>query len=104
MMKALVVAVVLSVSVAPSVLVLNAAAQKQAAQVKRGVFSISGMSCSGCAAGIKAMLKRTYGVVSAEVSYDAAEAKVTYDGTRTSEAKIIEVISKMGYKAASKKR
>lgn len=88
---------------APSTVLAETAEQKQAANLKHSVLSISGMSCSGCAAGIRAMLKRTEGVVSAEVSYDDAEAKVAYDSSKTSEAQLIEVISKMGYKAAPKK-
>lgn len=66
-------------------------------------LTVSGMHCSGCAEGIMAMLKRTDGVSSAEVSYESKEAVVAYDAEKTSPEKIIAAIEKMGYKAAVKK-
>jgi copper chaperone CopZ len=70
----------------------------------RVVLAIEGMHCTGCASGIKALLKRTPGIISADVSYERREADVTYDRSRISEEKIIEVIGKLGYKASVKKR
>jgi P-type Cu+ transporter len=52
--------------------------------------------------GIKAMLKRTPGVISAEVSFEWREADVEYDQERTTREKIIEAITKLGYKATIK--
>ncbi len=71
-------------------------------KTERVVVAIEGMHCGGCASGIKAMLKRTPGVVSAEVSYEAGEANVEYDSTNTSREKIVEAITNMGYKASAK--
>lgn len=68
----------------------------------RVTLTISGMHCEGCASGISAMLKRTEGVVKADVSYDTREATIDYDATKTAPAKLIAVIEKMGYKAAVK--
>lgn len=64
------------------------------------VFSISGMSCEGCATGIRAMLKRTNGVISADVNYEKQTGTVIYDSRKTNEAGIVEAVSKMGYKVA----
>lgn len=73
-----------------------------ASKTERVVVAIEGMSCAGCAAGIKAMLKRTPGVVSAEVSYENKEAVVDFNPAETSREKIIEVINNLGYKASVK--
>jgi len=64
------------------------------------VLSIAGMSCEGCATGIRAMLKRTSGVISADVNYEKQTGTVVYDSRKTNEAGIVEVVSKMGYKVA----
>jgi copper chaperone CopZ len=65
-------------------------------------ISIEGMHCTSCAHGIKAMLKRTPGVISAEVSFEQREATVEYDAERTTPAKIVEAINNLGYKAKVK--
>jgi mercuric ion binding protein len=87
-----------------SVLVLFAvsltASDQQPAKV---TLTISGMHCESCATGIAAMLKRTDGVVKADVSYEERRASVDYDATKTSPEKIIETIEKLGYKAVVKK-
>ncbi len=46
---------------------------------ERVVVSIEGMHCGGCASGIQAMLRRTRGVVAAEVSFERKEANVEYN-------------------------
>ena len=66
-------------------------------------LTISGMHCGGCAAGITAMLKRTDGVLKANVSFEEQQATVEYNAARTSPEKIREVIEKLGYKVAIKK-
>lgn len=65
-------------------------------------LTITGMHCTGCAKGVTAMLKRTEGVVAAETSYEKKEALVTYDATKTTPAKLVEAIEKLGYKAEVK--
>jgi len=69
---------------------------------ERVVIAIEGMHCGGCASGVKAMLKRTPGVVSADVSFEQKEAKVEFDSSATSRGKIVEAINNMGYKASVK--
>lgn len=77
-----------------------AAADQKPATV---TLTIAGMHCEGCASGITAMLKRTDGVVKADVSYEERRATVDYDAAKTSPEKIIAAIGKLGYKAAIKK-
>lgn len=78
---------------------VNAADTTSAAKTVRVQIAVEGMHCSGCASGIKSMLKRTEGVVSVEVSYENKEAIVEYDTERTTTDKILEVITNLGYKA-----
>ena len=71
---------------------------------ERVVLAVGGMYCDSCAAGIKAMLKRTPGVISADVSYARKEAVVDYDQEKTSPDKIVEAINNLGYKASIKNK
>ncbi len=72
-------------------------------ELKRVSLAIQGMHCSSCATGIHAMLKRTPGVIRAEVSYPRRQALVDYDAGKTSPGKIVETIEKLGYKATIRK-
>jgi copper chaperone CopZ len=69
---------------------------------ERLLIAIEGMQCTSCANGIKVMLKRSPGVISAEVSYERSEADVQYDSSGTTPEKIIKAITNMGYKATVK--
>lgn len=80
----------------------SAATTAGTAKTEHVVIAIEGMSCDNCAKGIKAMLKRTAGVISAEVSFERREAQVDYDTERTTREKILEVVNNMGYKASTK--
>jgi copper chaperone CopZ len=71
---------------------------------ERVVLAVEGMYCDSCAAGIKAMLKRTPGVISADVSYSRKEAVVDYDQQKTTPEKIVEAINNLGYKARVKNK
>lgn len=66
---------------------------------ERVIVRIQGMSCTSCAAGIRAMLNRSPGVIAAEVSYERAEATVDFKPAETSPAQIADVISRLGYTA-----
>ena len=60
-------------------------------------FAVSGMTCNGCAGGLKAELKSAPGVALAEVSLTNKLAVVAYDTNRTSPAKLVKVISEAGF-------
>lgn len=87
---------------AAAVLLLLVASVVVAAATAELTVTISGMHCGGCATGITAMLRRTEGVLKAEVSYEERRAVVAYDPAKTSPEKIVEAIEKMGYKAVKK--
>lgn len=78
------------------------AAEAAQAKAERVVIGIEGMHCGGCASGVKAMLKRTPGVISAEVSYEEKRADVEFDPSATSREKLVEAVNNMGYKASVK--
>lgn len=71
---------------------------------ERVVIAIEGMHCDGCAAGVKAMLKRTPGVIAVEVSYKEKQAVVDYDSQKTTSQQIVDAISKLGYRASVKNK
>lgn len=71
-------------------------------RTERVVIGVEGMYCDSCAAGIKAMLKRTTGVISAEVSYKQKDAIVDFDAEQITPEKIAEAINNLGYKAKVK--
>jgi len=66
-------------------------------------LTIKGMTCGGCAAGVKTQLKRTEGVTAYQVSYEKGEAEVSYDPAKTTPEKIAASVSKTGFSASVKK-
>jgi len=63
-------------------------------------LSISGMHCTSCAGIIERSLKKLEGVSEAHVNFTAEKASILFDENLVSTDKIIEVISKAGYKAS----
>jgi len=75
----------------------------RAGESARTTLTITGMTCGGCAAGVKIQLKRIEGVTSYDVSYEKGEAEVSYDPAKTTPEKIAESVAvKTGYKVAVK--
>lgn len=73
-------------------------------RTERVAVTIEGMHCNNCAAGVKAMLKRTPGVIGVEVSYREKQAVVDYDSEKTTPEKIVEAINNLGYRASIKSK
>ena len=84
--------------VAPSATPATAAADTQ-----RVVLAVKGMYCASCEQTVVTMLRRTAGVVRAEVSVERGEAAVAYDSARTSPAQLVQVIKALGYDASVKR-
>ncbi|HSG45367.1 MAG TPA: heavy metal translocating P-type ATPase [Anaerolineales bacterium] len=63
------------------------------------VFTMGGMWCSSCAWLVSENLKRTKGVVSAEVSYIQQQANLTFDGSITNPKKLKKRVRSLGYQA-----
>ncbi len=63
-------------------------------------FSVTGMSCAACAAGIERTLRKTKGVEKADVSLMGESMVVDYDPNILSQEKIIETVVALGYGAS----
>lgn len=69
--------------------------------MNRVTFAVEGMQCGGCAATIQALLARSSGVHEAAVSFESREARVLYDPRSVSEAQLIAMIEKGGYRVTN---
>ena len=63
------------------------------------VIKVGGMSCQGCVKNITGVLSALDGVSSAEVSLDAAEARVAFDPQAVSRGALIAAIEDAGFDA-----
>ena len=63
-------------------------------------FSVQGMSCSACSAGIERNLLRETGVNSVNVSLIEKNMTVDFDEQKTNAEKIIAIVEKLGYSAS----
>lgn len=63
-------------------------------------FSVTGMSCAACSAGIERTVKRLHGVKNAEVSLMGESMVVEYDEKQISRENIIEAVVDLGYGAS----
>jgi copper chaperone CopZ len=69
---------------------------------QRVALAVKGMFCESCESTVTAMLRRTPGVLASDVSAARSEAVIMYDSTRTTPAKLVEVIGTLGYTATLK--
>ena len=69
---------------------------------QRVALNVRGMYCESCESTVAAMLRRTPGVFRADVSVERSEAVITYDSTRTSPTRLVNVIATLGYSAEVK--
>ncbi len=63
------------------------------------VIKIGGMSCQGCVKNITGVLTGLAGVGAADVSLEAAEARVDFDPQTVSRAALIDAIEDAGFDA-----
>ena len=77
-------------------------AQEKTEALEKATFAVEGMTCGGCVGAVKVQLKRTPGVTEYDVSYEEAEAVVTFDPQVTDPDAIAESITKSGFKATVK--
>lgn len=70
------------------------------ADTQRVVLDVKGMYCEQCESTVGALLRQTPGVTRADVSVDRSEATVVFDPSLTSPAKLIAVITSLGYTAS----
>ncbi|MCA1954181.1 MAG: cation transporter [Anaerolinea sp.] len=67
--------------------------------MKRQVFIIHHMSCSGCALRLQGLEDSLPGVRQVDASYHRARMEVVYDEGQVTEEEIIEAVRSLGYEA-----
>lgn len=77
----------------------NTAAIAASANAETFSVSIPTMDCAACAKGIEATLRRTPGVLRADVSYDTKRAEIAFDPTITKREKLLTQIDDTGFSA-----
>lgn len=68
------------------------------ADIQTVEFSISGMTCNGCAEHVKHEVNKLNGIVEVKASYENEHALVEYDKTKTTVTAIEKAINSTGYK------
>lgn len=67
--------------------------------MENSTIKIGGMSCQGCVKNITGVLTALPGVVSAEVSLEAAEARVAFEPQTIARAALVSAIEDAGFDA-----
>ncbi len=81
---------------------INSTGYKGHIETKKNIIKIGGMTCASCAQTIESALRKTEGVVEANVNLATEKAVVEYDPQTTNYETLIEVINSTGYKALGK--
>ena len=63
------------------------------------IIKIGGMSCQGCVKNITGVLSSMAGVASADVSLDAAEARVAFDPQTVTRDTLVNAVEDAGFDA-----
>ena len=63
-------------------------------------LKINGMHCDGCASRLQGLFERAVGVDAATVSFDAGNAKVTYNPDSINADDLLEITERGGFTAA----
>ena len=72
------------------------------AATKTAAFEVSGWTCGSCAAATRIALKKLDGVEDVNTDPEKKEALVTYDDSKITTDRMVEVVARLGYKAALK--
>ena len=67
-------------------------------------FTISGMTCNGCAEHVKHEVNKLDGIISVNASYENGNAIVEFDHTKTNQTEIEKAINSTGYKVTGQKQ
>lgn len=66
-------------------------------------YQLETLSCPSCMAKIEGALKKTKGVIEAEVLFNSSKAKVTFDESVVDSSEIKNVIEKLGFEVLREK-
>ncbi len=95
----LLVTLLVGVAILASCANTPAADQAEAREAALAAFRVTGMTCDGCAVGVRMAVERLDGVQKAEVSYEKGQALVSYDPLKVNPKKIAAAIENLGYQA-----
>jgi copper chaperone len=84
-------------TIATLVFVAAVSVAAPAAETRKTTLTIRGMSCDGCVATVKAVLKDAAGVASYDLSLERATVDLAYDPEVTDAATIAQAIVKKGF-------
>lgn len=70
------------------------------AATRVATIKVEGMTCGGCAVGVRTALQHLDGVAKADVSYEEQRAVVTFDPLKVSTDQLVETVRKFRYTAA----
>ena len=71
--------------------------------MKKAVFQLEALTCPSCIKKIESTLKKTTGVDTVKVLFNASKVKAEYDETQIDADQLEETISKLGYPVLSAK-
>ena len=74
------------------------------ANVQTVEFTISGMTCNGCAEHVKHEVNKLDGILEVNASYENGNAIVEYDQSKTNSAAIEKAINSTGYRVTDQKQ
>ncbi len=79
----------------------SSSAQKatQPAQTEKVMLKVDGMTCGGCAIGVKKTLEKQKGVRKAEVSFEKGQAIAEVEKGKVKPEDLAAAVTKFGYKA-----
>ncbi len=67
--------------------------------MESSIIKVGGMSCQGCVKNIGGVLSAMPGVASADVSLEAAEARVSFDPQQVTRSVLVAAIEDAGFDA-----
>lgn len=71
----------------------------QPAQLEKITLKVEGMTCGGCAVGVRKTLEKQKGVRKAEVSFEKGEAIAEVEKGKVKPEELAAAVTKFGYKA-----
>lgn len=80
---------------------VSPAGSAAAVELSTAELRIEGMTCSGCAVGVRQALAETAGVARVEVDFDSARARIRYDAAAVSVEDLIAAVERAGFRAAA---
>ncbi len=76
---------------------------KGAMKMKKAEYDVLGMHCVSCSTAISKLLSKTKGVSDVEVILSESKILIEYDEKMVNDQKIVEHVSRLGYRAVEHK-